>query len=194
DDDKLLFWVAMAVVFMTAFYSFRAIFLTFHGEYRGGEDSEHTSASQAHATEPHEGEHHGTPHESPWVMAMPLLILAVPAIFAGFLNLPWGGGDHLGHLLEGALPLESEELLHHGDFSWPIAIGSTVLVIAGIALAYAIYEAKAISAESLQKTFGPLHELVSRKYYMDDLYEGLAVKRVLMDGIVATGQWFDTNI
>ncbi len=182
--DKLLFWVAMAVVFMTAFYSFRAIFMTFHGEYRGGESPEH-GGHDAHA---------GKPHESSLVMALPLLILAVPAVLAGFVNLPFDGADRLGHLLEGALPLESEEALHHASFSLPIAIGSSVLAIAGIALAYAIYEAKAISAASLQRAFGPLHTLVSRKYYMDELYEGIVVRQGLMRYGTAMAQWFDTNI
>ena len=127
DDNTLLFTVAMVVVFMTAFYTFRAIFMTFHGEYKGGEPPEH-GAHDAHA---------GSPHESPAVMVVPLLILAVPAFAAGFVNLPFGGLDNLAVLLEGALPLESEELLHHAEFSWPIAIGSAVLGLAGIGLAYA---------------------------------------------------------
>ncbi len=182
--DKLLFWVAMAVVFMTAFYSFRAIFMTFHGEYRGGEPPEH-GGHDAHA---------GRPHESPLVMALPLLILAVPAALAGFANLPFDGADRLGHLLEGALPLESEEALHHAAFSWPIAIGSSLLAAAGIALAYAIYKAKAISAASLQRAFGPVHTIVSRKYYMDELYEGIVVRQGLMRYGTAIAQWFDTNI
>ena len=183
-DDKLLFWVAMAVVFMTAFYSFRAIFMTFHGEYKGGEPPEH-GGHDAHA---------GKLHESPLVMALPLLLLAVPAALAGFVNLPFDGADRLGRLLEGALPLESEEALHHASFSWAIAIGSSVLAIAGIALAYAIYEAKAISAASLQRAFGPLHTLVSRKYYMDELYEDIVVRKGLMHYGTAIAQWFDTNI
>jgi NADH-quinone oxidoreductase subunit L len=184
DDDKLLFIVAMAVVGMTAFYTFRAVFLTFHGEYKGGEEPVHGS-QDAHA---------GAPHESPLVMATPLLLLAVPAALAGFANLPWEGGDRLGLLLEGALPLESEELLHHGEFSWGIAIGSLVLGGGGIALAYAIYVQKTISAESLQRMWGPVHTLVARKYYFDELYERLIVRDGLYRGLCAVLQWFDTNV
>jgi NADH-quinone oxidoreductase subunit L len=97
-------------------------------------------------------------------------------------------------LLEGALPLESEELLHHAEFSWPIAIGSTVTAAAGIAFAYAIYEARTISAASLQRAFGPLHTLVARKYYMDELYEGIVVREGLMRYMTAWAQWFDTHV
>ncbi len=188
DDDKLLFVIAMAVVFMTAFYTFRAIFMTFHGAYQGGETPEHISHAEQAAP------HSAGPHESPPMMALPLVLLAIPAFAAGFANLPFGELDQLGVLLEGALPLESEELLHHAEFSWAIAIGSTVLAVAGIALAYAVYEAKAISAASLRRVFGPAHTLVERKYYMDELYENVVVR----DGVIRYGaamaQWFDTNV
>ncbi len=184
-DDKLLFAVAMAVVFMTAFYSFRAIFMTFHGEYRGGEPPEHGAAHDAHG---------GQPHESPLVMTLPLLLLAVPAVLVGFANFPHHATEGIAHLLEGALPESSAEALRHEGFSWPIAIASTVLALAGIGLAYAVYEAKAISSASLQKAFGPIHTLVARKYYMDELYEDVIVRRGLYGFVCAVGQWFDTNI
>jgi NADH-quinone oxidoreductase subunit L len=182
-DDKLLFWVAMAVVFMTAFYSFRAVFLTFEGEYKGGEEPEHVSEHQ---------DPHGEPHESAWVMAVPLLILAVPATLFGLWNAPFN--QDITHLLEGALPLESEELLHHANFNWPIALGSMALALAGIGLAWDIYQAKAIRAEELQRVFGPVHTLVANKYYVDDLYEDVIVRRGVMGGFVALSQWFDTNV
>ncbi|MEX0751019.1 MAG: proton-conducting transporter membrane subunit, partial [Dehalococcoidia bacterium] len=182
DDNQLLFWVAMIVVFMTAFYTFRAVFLTFHGEYKGGEPSEH-GAHDAHG---------GEPHESPSVMALPLLILAVPAVLAGLLNAPFN--QDIAHLLEGALPLESEELLHHAEFSWPIAIGSTALALAGIASAWLVYEAKTVRSEELQRVFGPAHTVVAEKYYVDELYEDVVVRNGLMGVVVAVTQWFDTNI
>ncbi|TAK61584.1 MAG: NADH-quinone oxidoreductase subunit L [Dehalococcoidia bacterium] len=183
-DDKLLFAVAMAVVFMTAFYSFRAIFMTFHGEYRGGEVAEATS-HDAHA---------GQPHESPLVMTLPLLILAVPAVLAGFANFPNHATEGIAHLLEGALPESSAEGLHKASFNIGIAAASTVLALAGIGLAYVVYEAKAISAESLRRAFGPVHTLVSRKYYMDELYEDGVVRRGLYGVLCAAAQWFDTNV
>jgi len=63
----VLFWLAMITVFMTAFYMFRAVFLTFHGEYRGGVEGSHS---------------HGL-HESPKIMIIPLVILAIFAVIAG---------------------------------------------------------------------------------------------------------------
>jgi len=186
-DNQPLFWVAMAVVFMTAFYTFRAIFLTFWGAYRGGETPEHGAHDRHDA-------HAGAPHESPAVMALPLLVLAVPAFAAGFINMPFGDLDNLGHLLEGALPAETAEHLHHAEFNWGIAIGSTALGVAGITLAYVIYVARAISAESLRRAWGPIATLVERKYYMDEIYETLIVRNALYRGVCAAAAWFDERV
>ncbi|HYM14868.1 MAG TPA: NADH-quinone oxidoreductase subunit L [Dehalococcoidia bacterium] len=183
-DNKLLLIVAMAVVFMTAFYSFRVIYLTFHGDYKGGEVAEAT-AHDAHA---------GAPHESPLVMALPLLLLAVPAALAGFVNFPNHATEGLAHLLEGALPASSAESLRHQGFNFGLAAVSTLLALAGIALAYAVYRAELISAASLQKMFGPVHTLVARKYYVDELYEDVIVRRGLYGTVTFAGQWFDTNV
>ncbi|MEX2245304.1 MAG: NADH-quinone oxidoreductase subunit L [Dehalococcoidia bacterium] len=180
NDDKLLFVVAMAVVFLTAFYSFRAIFLTFEGEYRGGDAGEHGG--------------HDKPHESPLVMALPLLILAVPAALAGFANFPSNATEGIAHLLEGALPEATAATLHHAEFNWGIAAASTLLALAGIGLAYAVYQAKTVPAESLQRIWGPIHTLVANRYYMDRLYEDLIVHRGLYDAACAAGQWFDTHV
>src|SRR5436190_389253 len=79
DERTWLFMVALVTAGLTAFYMFRAVFMTFGGEYRGGEPAE------AHG-ESHDESAHG-PHESPFNMALPLLILAVPAVFAGFANI-----------------------------------------------------------------------------------------------------------
>jgi NADH-quinone oxidoreductase subunit L len=184
-EDKVLFFVAMAVVFMTAFYTFRAVFLTFEGDYKGGEEPEH-GAHDAHAS--------GNPHESPMVMALPLIILAVPAVAAGFVNIPTDAARGLAHLLEGALPESSHEALHHEEFNLAIAALSSVLAISGIGLAYVIYMTKALPAEQLQKVWGPVHTIVARKYYMDELYEQVIVRNVVYRGFCYGIQWFDTNV
>jgi NADH-quinone oxidoreductase subunit L len=178
-EQQALFWVALAVVFLTAFYMFRAIFMTFGGEYQGGEEPE--------------DEHHGAdpshPHESPWVMAAPLTVLAVPALLIGFANV--GGG--VEHLLAGALPLETEESLHELEFSWGIALGSSAVAIAGIGSAWLFYGAKVLSSSAAQRALQPLHTLLERKYFLDDLYEGILVGRslALVSAVLA---WFDANV
>ncbi len=189
NEDKLLFFVGMAVVFMTAFYTFRAVFLTFHGEYKGGEVSDHGAPAHGAANA-----HHGKPHESPFTMWAPLVILAIPAFAFGLWNMPFDGMDRLGHLLEGALPHESEEQLHHFEFNFAIAAASLALAVVGIGLAYAIYMAKVISAESLQKMWGPVHTLVENRYYMDNLYENVIIRDLLYRNVLRGLQWFDTNV
>ena len=178
----------MAVVFMTAFYTFRAVFLTFEGDYRGGEPPEHAASEEA------PGAHPSKPHESPLVMALPLLILAVPATLIGFANFPNSGTEAVAHLLEGALPESSAVALHHEGFNVAIAVASTALALAGIGLAYAIYQAKAIASESLRNAWGPVATLVERKYYIDDVYEGLIVREGLYNFACAIAQWFDTHV
>ena len=187
-DDKLLFAVAMVVVFMTALYTFRAIFLTFEGDWKGGEPPQH---GEAHVSQ---GEHAADPHESPLVMVLPLLVLAVPAVLIGFTNFPSHSTEGIAHLLEGALPESSAAALRSESFNWGIAISSTALALGGIGLAWAIYQAKLVSSESLQKIWGPVHTLVARKYYMDELYEGLIVREGLYNFATAVGQWFDTHV
>ncbi len=187
-DNKLLWAVAMIVVFMTAFYTFRAVFLTFEGDYKGGEPSQHGEAAAAHDTS------HRTPHESPWVMVLPMLILTVPALLAGFVNFPMHSTEALAHLLEGALPASSSASLTHENFNIVLAVSSTLLALLGIGAAYAVYQAKVVSSEELRKVWGPVATLVEHKYYMDDLYEGLIVRDGLYNFVCATCQWFDTHV
>ncbi|HZP56551.1 MAG TPA: NADH-quinone oxidoreductase subunit L [Dehalococcoidia bacterium] len=187
-DDKFLMLVALAVVFITAFYTFRAVFLTFEGEYQGGEPPQHGGAEEPHAAHP------AQPHESPLVMALPLLVLAVPALLAGFVNFPTDSTRALAHLLEGALPESSAAQLHPESFNFALAAISLALALAGIGLAWVVYRAKVVTAAELRPIFGPLATLVERKYYLDDLYEGLIVRQGLYNTVCAAGQWFDAHV
>ncbi|MGB2693772.1 MAG: NADH-quinone oxidoreductase subunit L [Dehalococcoidia bacterium] len=180
NDQQVLFWAALAVVFLTAFYMFRAIFMTFEGEYQGG-------------AAPEEGEH-GTdsahPQESPLVMVVPLAILAVPAMLIGFANID----DGFAHLLNGALPTETHVALHDVKFNVGIAIGSTALAIAGAGAAWLFYGAKLLSAERVRTALRPIHVILERKYFLDDLYEGIIVQRVLIGGIGGALSWLDRYV
>jgi NADH-quinone oxidoreductase subunit L len=179
-EQQALFWVALAVVFLTAFYMFRAIFLTFEGAYQGGDEPEEAGhgADQSH------------PHESPWVMVLPLAVLAVPAVLVGFAQIDGG----VEHLLKGALPLEMREELHTLDFNWGIAIGSSAVAFAGIAVAWLFYGAKVLSAEAARKALAPVHMLLERKYFLDELYERVILEGVAYKGVMAALAWFDTNV
>ena len=178
-EEKALFWIAFITVFLTALYIARVIFLTFGGEYRGGEQPAETHGTAAHG---------GEPHESPWVMALPLAVLAVPAILSGFTNIDGG----VAHLLEGALPEGME--LHEVSFSYGMAASSTAAALAGLFVAWLFYGVKVFSAENVRRALTPLHTLVSNKYYMDYLYERVIVEKVFYRGVAFVLDRFDRRV
>ncbi|MDO8611551.1 MAG: hypothetical protein Q7R32_01860, partial [Dehalococcoidia bacterium] len=119
------------------------------------------------------------PAESPWVMLAPLVVLAVLAATAGFVNI--GGG--LGDVLEGWLPERTHELVAQGDFQIWISIVSVAVGLAGLALAWAIYSRQIVRSESIRNALAPLPALLDRKYFLDDLYETVLLKGVVLRGL-----------
>lgn len=174
---SILFYLAMITVFMTAFYMFRTVYMTFHGEYRG------KAVSQ--------GEHggHGGLHESPKVMLIPMFILAALAVGSGWVNINgWFGrffGEHIAQ--SGAFFVE---VFSHGY----LPVASLIIALLGVGFAYAVYIRTRPSAESMGRRFSPLYTLFSKKYWMDELYERFFVVRVLVDGIFWVLHWFDTYV
>jgi NADH-quinone oxidoreductase subunit L len=176
ESQPALFWLAIITVFLTAFYMFRAIFMTFHGEYRGG------------ATD--NGKDHRHTHESPWVMVGPLVFLAILAICAGWWNMNGGFSEFMGQSAEGA----------HGfigglfaPFTHSLPVASLLVALFGIFAAYAIYIRRWVTAEAVGKLFGPLYTLVYRKYFFDELYENIIVKLVLLKGLFTGFSLFDSR-
>ncbi|MBI2830258.1 MAG: NADH-quinone oxidoreductase subunit L, partial [Chloroflexi bacterium] len=176
--QPILFILAMITVFMTAFYIFRVVFLTFGGEYRGG-------AQEAHS----EHGHASHPHESPAVMVVPMFILSIMAVGSGWFNVTGGFGSFMGHEVEGASFFAGLFEV----FTHPLPVISLLVALAGIFMAYAMYSAKWISAEKMGKTFRPLYTTFLRKYWMDELYERVIVGKVLMGGLFAVFQKIDSN-
>ena len=168
------FILAMITVFMTAFYMFRAIFMTFHGKFKGGAPSEH-------------GGHPPHLHESPWVMVGPLVFLSLLAIGSGWFNLS-GGFDALYGAHAG----------HHAGFFGVLGEGlpwaGLALGLGGILTAYAIYMKKWISNEWLGRTFRPFYTVFINKYWVDELYQDIILKKVLLGGLFKVFQLVDTVI
>jgi NADH-quinone oxidoreductase subunit L len=152
----------LSCVFVTAFYTFRLFFMTFHGKERlqvHGDDHGH---AQGHA-----------PHESPWVVTVPLVMLAIPAIGAGWVIGPvlFGGffGDaivvaethdvlaELGRDFHGAMAM-----MAHALATWPFW-----LAVAGIASAAYLYLKRADLPDKLRQWFSPLYTVLDQKYYFD---------------------------
>jgi NADH-quinone oxidoreductase subunit L len=167
DKQPILFVLVLITVFMTAFYMFRVVFLTFGDKYRG---KEHL-------------------HESSPVMTIPLIVLALLAVGSGLFNITGGFSSFFGAgethgVIQGLF----------GIFGEPLPWISLILAGSGIFLAYAIYSRKWISAESLGKVFSPLYKLFYHKYWVDELYEGIIVKKVLMGGLFKAAQFFDSKV
>ncbi len=154
-----LLLVACLTAFLTAFYTFRAYFLTFWGPERI----------------PHEAGHHA--HESPPAMTIPLIVLAVGALFVGVVVEPFthwfsdflSGTPSLGQT-RGLTP--AKEVEHH--FNWVIAGASAVLALGGIALAFALYRKG--GAEKAPLGMGPVFDLSRNKLFVDEIYGALFVK------------------
>ncbi|MGE5596928.1 MAG: NADH-quinone oxidoreductase subunit L, partial [Hyphomicrobiales bacterium] len=168
-ENRTLWAIGLGVAFLTSFYMFRAIFLTFFGEYKGGQPVDH------HDEESHFHGDPAHPHESPWNMAAPLLILSVPAIAAGWFAYDSAFAD----FINGALPEVHE---HGSSFEWGIAISSTIIALAGIGLAYVMYYKEWVSSRSVRNGFAPLTALFENKYFLDRLYEDFAVRTVFQRG------------
>jgi NADH-quinone oxidoreductase subunit L len=198
-------FAVLAGVFVTAFYSFRMYFLVFHGEERFG---------KAHADDhDHHGEHHGLapgekPHEAPWVVTLPLVLLAIPSVFIGFITI---GPMLFGDFFKGVVFVSAEhgamrELAKafHGPSEMAVHALTTApfwLAVAGVASAYYCYMINPRVPAWFYDTFKSVHTLLDNKYYMDKINElvfaagargiGRGLSKVgdqtLIDGLIVNG-------
>ena len=206
-----IFWALGAcTAFMTSFYMFRLIFLTFTGEYRGAQPKAHTAAaghSNPHHVEPSE-EHHdeegdphahthgGKPHESPWMMLGPLVILGILSVVGGWVGI----GNRFEHFLDpvilrvanvqeaehtaahnaepGATPVTEGEGEQAGESKGVenLLMGVSVLIaFAGLGLAWLMYVKKPELPERIADSFSGLYNLVLNKYWIDELYGAVLI-------------------
>jgi NADH-quinone oxidoreductase subunit L len=148
---------------LTAFYTFRAYFLTFWGEERV----------------PEEAGHHA--HESPPVMLVPLMILALGAVFAGIIVEPFM--HWFSHFLENdwlKRSAASAQLLPHEDWqhgtNWALVIGTSVFSLCGIALAWWIYVRRPATAAEITEAVPRAYALSRNRFYLDEIYFAFVVK------------------
>ena len=158
--------LGVAVAFMTAFYSWRLLFMTFHGESR---------------VDPHAEEH---VHESPNIMIVPLYVLAFGAIVAGWVADDTFVGDGRGAFWAGSIQVLAShgalEAAHHAPFG--VKILPTVLALAGIALAYLFYVRSPELPKLYAERFRALYLFIYNKWYFDELYDALFVRPALYIG------------
>ncbi|HZP37751.1 MAG TPA: NADH-quinone oxidoreductase subunit L [Methylomirabilota bacterium] len=152
----LLWAILLAGAFMTAFYTFRLVFLAFFGGPRM----------------PKEVAHHI--HESPAVMTIPLIVLAVLTVIAGLaVGIPSSNGTAFAHFLSPVLPLEESE--HSAGVAFSLLVLSALVAVAGVALAWMVYGRTPVRAASIGVARNPLHRVLLDKYYVDEIYDALVV-------------------
>jgi NADH-quinone oxidoreductase subunit L len=172
---KFVWVLALAGAFFTPFYTFRLIFLTFHGKHRGSHHGDaHAHNSHGHGSH---GGHHI--HESPYIMTVPLMLLAVGAVAAGWVGIPpiLGGGAHFAHFLE---PVVGHPEFHgtHAE-EWGVMGLSTTLALIGLALAAFLYLRKSELPVKIASAFRPIYKTLYNKYYVDELYNFTIVRPTL---------------
>ncbi|MFZ6648269.1 NADH-quinone oxidoreductase subunit L [Undibacterium sp. TJN25] len=181
-------FAVLAGVFVTAFYSFRMYFLVFHGKENFGHAHHHDDhAHDDHLAEEegddHDAHHHGLapgqkPHESPMVVWLPLVLLAIPSVIIGFFAIE---PMLFGNFFKGVIFVDEahhamEELTH--EFQGPVAMSIHALktaplwlAIAGVALSYYFYMIKPSIPTAIKKHAHAIYTLLDNKYYMDKFNE-----------------------
>jgi NADH-quinone oxidoreductase subunit L len=154
------YWMGLAAAFLTAFYSWRLIIMTFHGTSRA---DDHTLAHV---------------HESPKVMLIPLGVLALGAIFVGFTTVGYFVGEHYDAFWGNALYMlpthQALENAHHVPL-W-VKLSPLVVGAAGIALAYFLYMFRPELPAKIAGAFPAVYRFLLNKWYFDELYDALFVK------------------
>ncbi len=183
-----------ASVFVTTFYTMRSYFIVFHGPERWN-DAEHVAAAQAHAAHAHddhhghddhghddhghEEHHHGLqpgdkPHESPWVVTLPLVLLAIPSVLIGYYTIdPMLYGSFFDGVIyvSKSIPVMADmKEEFHGPIAMALHAVSTLpfwLMVAGLVVTYYFYMVKPSIPAAIQKRFHGLYTLMDNKYYFD---------------------------
>src|SRR5271157_4950173 len=176
-----VYWmIGVITAFITSFYMFRLMYMTFGGEYRGAAAQEaHGHAAHGHAASTHG---HGEPHESPWVMLGPLVILAVLSVVGGFV----GYGNQFEHFLAPAFQGAAREVAQETSREAPdstlehLLMGVSISVAGlGWLLAYLLYSRRPQLPVRIAASLGGLYRAVANKYYIDELYAVLFVNPVV---------------
>ena len=195
------YFCVLATVFVTALYTFRLLFMTFHGQPRM---DEHTKSHL---------------HESPWVVTLPLIILAIPTVGAGWFIGPIVFGDYFNnviHILPEHDAIEKLGAEFTGVGGMMIHALSTApfwLSIAGIFTAWYLYTVRTDLPAKIKSIFAPLYTVLDKKYYIDELYSWLfagGTRKLgtmlwrfgdikLIDGLIVNGTarfvgWFSTLV
>jgi len=199
-------FAVLAGVFVTAFYSFRMYFLVFHGKerYDQNPDAHHDDHGHGH-------DDHHEPHESPWVVTVPLVLLAIPSVVIGYMTIqPMLFGEFFKDAIfvDAAKHPVMEELAQafHGPLAMALHAFSTLpfwLALAGVVTAYYMYMVNPALPAAIQRAVQPIYTLLENKYYMDWINEHILARgarllgtglwkggdQAVIDGAVVNGSW-----
>ena len=210
-------FAVLAGVFVTAFYSFRMYFLVFHGKERYDQnpdahhDSDHDAPHDAHhGAHGHHKEHHA-PHESPWVVWVPLVLLAIPSVVIGFMTIE---PMLFGEFFKDAILVNADKhpvMQELGEaFHGPVAMAVHALTTApfwlalgGVVTAWYMYLVNPAVPAALARALRPLVVLLENKYFLDWINENVLARgarllgtglwkggdRMLIDGLLVNGSW-----
>ena len=154
---RLLWAVLVIGAFMTAFYTFRLVFLAFFGGPRMSKEAAH------HV------------HESPAVMTVPLVLLAALTVAAGLaVGIPSAHGTPFARFLAPVLPLHETE--HGGGVAFALLVISALVAVGGVLLAWVMYGLRPVRDDTIGVAKHPIHALLLKKYYVDELYDALFVQ------------------
>jgi NADH-quinone oxidoreductase subunit L len=149
DFSKVLWFIGFLTALLTAYYMTRQVMMVFYGEARWSEARPLAEEAEHGSTE---GDDHGhahdtAPHESPWLMWLPLVVLAIGAAIGGVINLPFAGRDYLHQWLEPVVG-SSERVLGTTaeDYEWALLALAGVFAVLGILLGYLVYERRRLPA------------------------------------------------
>ena len=207
-------FAVLAGVFVTAFYSFRMYFLVFHGKerYDQNPDAHHDHHDDAHHDK-HAGHHESAhkPHESPWVVTVPLVLLAIPSVVIGFLTIePMLFGDFFKDAIQVNLakhPAMAElAKLFHGPAQMALHGLSTApfwLALSGVLMAYYMYMVNPALPAAIKRMAMPVYTLLENKYYLDWFNENVLARgaralgmglwkggdQAIIDGALVNGSW-----
>ena len=200
-------FAVLAGVFVTAFYSFRLYFLVFHGKERFDQNPD----AHHHDGHGHDDHHHKEPHESPWVVTVPLVLLAIPSVVIGFMTIqPMLFGEFfkdaifVNTALHPAMAKLTE--IFHGPVGMALHGLQTApfwLAVAGVALSYYMYMVNPALPAAIKRAFQPIYTLLENKYYLDWINENILARgaralgvglwkggdQALIDGVLVNGSW-----
>jgi NADH-quinone oxidoreductase subunit L len=199
-------FAVLAGVFITAFYSFRMYFLVFHGKERYDQNPD------AHHDDHHgHDEHHHEPHESPWVVTVPLVLLAIPSVVVGFMFIqPMLFGDFFKNVIfvdavkHPAMAKLTE--IFHGPVAMAVHGLQTApfwLALAGVVASYYMYMVNPALPAGIKARVQPLYTLLENKYYLDWINENILARgaralgvglwkggdQAIIDGALVNGSW-----